>query len=225
MLVTAHLLLQHHVLNNPAEGLAVLPRRFRNYFENRRLQAPFSGSLTWRRLVNGPYTGDINVWTAPLECNGGPDPKLPDRYNVFLHHGYGLAQHKDTVRGLVDLEQAIDLVVPASGGGRIFELFYSAHLNETALAAVRADLGVDWVSCERNVHADMGWDSSSQLTDEEVKRMVESAERLDRLNEMATGDASEDERCLRGREVDAGAPLWDRANEGLVGNAPNPVNG
>lgn len=142
-----------------------------------------------------PYTGDKYVWTAPLECNGDPDPELPDRYTVYLHSGYSLSQHKHTLRDLVDLDQAIDHETPVSGEGRLFEHFYSAHLNDTALAAARADLGVDLVACERNVYLDMGPENTSTLADEDIERMTEYAECLDRVDGIGAGtDASEDEK-------------------------------
>lgn len=114
---------------------------------------------------------------------------------MYLHRGYSLLQHKHTVGDLVDLDQAIDDETPVSGGGTVFEQFYSAHLNEAALAAVRADLGVDLVACERNVYADMGPENNSTLADEDIERMTEYAECLVRVDEIVAGaDASEGEK-------------------------------
>ena len=195
MLVTAHLLIHHHVMNIPSHDHRGLPRRIRNYLENRRLHSPFCGSLEWRRLLYGPHTGHKYVWTAPLECNSEADAVVPERYTVYLHRGYSLLQHKHTLRDLVDLDQAIDHEVPGSGPDKVFETFYSARLNEAALAAVRADLGVDMVACEQNVYLDTGPENSSTQADEVIERMTEHAECLDRWDEIAAGaDASEGER-------------------------------
>lgn len=195
MLVMAPLLIQHLTMDVPLAGLGAVAPRFHNYLENQRLQAPFRGSLKGRRLMYGPRTGDNLVWTAPLECNSGPDPELPNRYLVFLHRGYSLLEHKDIVRDLVDLDQAIDHDAIVSGEGGLYELFYSAHLNDTALAAVRADLGVDAVACERTIQLEAGWDSENQLTDEELELMIEYSDCVVRLDEIAAGaEASEDEK-------------------------------
>jgi len=184
-------------MNIPSHDRWGLPREFRKYLENRRLQAPFRGSLEWRRLMYGPYTGDKYAWTAPLECKGEPEATVPERYTVYLHRGYSLLQHKHTLRDLVDLDQAIDHEVPGIGPDKVFETFYSARLSKPALAVVRADLGVDMVACEQKVYLDVGPESSSTLaeSDEVIERMTEYAECLDRWDEIAAGaDAPEGER-------------------------------
>lgn len=188
------LLMQQHVITNPFGSFAdVLRNKLERRLVRQRLEAFFGHSLEQRRRVYDNYTGDEYVYRAPLHHCGDSAPRdVEGEYTVYLHRGYGLEQHKHALRGHVDLDQSISDVFRPSGG--LWELNYEAHLNETSLAAVRADLGVDLVECPSMGYLIEGIESKEQLSDEELNRMVEYADCLFRRDEIEAGaDASEDE--------------------------------
>lgn len=90
----------------------------------------------------GPYE-------APLHACDNPEEVVPQKYTVFLHAGYSLEQHKQTVGDAVDFESAIRHIFPETSR---HGLYYDGTLNDSELAAVRADLGVDMVECVGKVH-------------------------------------------------------------------------
>lgn len=89
--------------------------------------------------------GKNGSYEAPLLGCEPEEDVIKDGYRVFLHQGYSLGQHKITVESAVDLDAAILHIFneTASHG-----LSYDATLDEDALAAVRVDIGVDFVICD-----------------------------------------------------------------------------
>jgi hypothetical protein len=85
---------------------------------------------------------------APLHGCDSPD-RIPDNYCVYLRYSYPLKTHKLFVGNFVDLDTTIDQISPQTDRHGIF---YWAVLNETGLAAVRDDLGVDMVECDQYIH-------------------------------------------------------------------------
>lgn len=103
-------------------------------------------SLTWRKDLH-KFTGVMGSYKAPLFCPRDAN-RVPNSYFVFLHFSYSLDQHKQEVGNGADLDSAIKWAVEIPGYG----LQYSAEFDDASLAAVRADLGVDLVSCDRRAH-------------------------------------------------------------------------
>lgn len=97
-----------------------------------------------QKLVNSKPT-----YKAPLHfCD--LQSRVPDSYVVFLHIGHGLETHKKIVGNGVDWDNAIQHVFEEP---KHYELYYSAKLDEEALMAIRADIGVDKVKC--NLYAEL----------------------------------------------------------------------
>lgn len=98
-----------------------------------------------------PDANNNNSYTAPILSCDDPKEVVPDDYQVFLHKGYSLDQHKAFVCKStdVDFDSAIERIFneTASHG-----LIYYAILDEDALAAVRSDIGVDLVICVVRLH-------------------------------------------------------------------------
>ena len=91
----------------------------------------------------GPYQ-------APLYgCDGPSEDRVHQSYMIFLHHGCSLEQHKQAVGEEADVDSAIKFVFPETAQ---YGLYYRAELGDSALAAVRADLGVDMVECNRRAY-------------------------------------------------------------------------
>ena len=92
----------------------------------------------------------MQSYQAPVLCEAPEPDIIPESYSVFLHSGYSLDQHKATIGDKTNLAVAISTIfndTPSAG-----ELLYMAELDDTSLAAVRADVGVDLVECNRRVH-------------------------------------------------------------------------
>lgn len=79
-----------------------------------------------------------------LSCS---DPKevVPDEYQVFLHQGYSLDDHKAFVGDAVDFDSATRIFMNETS---THGLIYRAHFDKDALTAVRTDIGVDLVECD-----------------------------------------------------------------------------
>jgi hypothetical protein len=106
----------------------------------------------WQQTLPMSNAGKSGSYEAPiLGCDEPEEDVVKDSYQVFLHKGYSLGQHKMTVGSAVDLATAIRNILneTASHG-----LYYDATLDENALAAVRADIGVDLVICDVRAHPD-----------------------------------------------------------------------
>ena len=90
------------------------------------------------------------MYEAPLRhCDGDI---VPNRYIVFLARGNSLEQHKRVLGDDVDLDSAITNIFDSDPG----QIHYGAELHTGALAAVRADPGVDFVECNRWVYGAAG---------------------------------------------------------------------
>lgn len=101
-----------------------------------------------RKLILESF-GTMAPYEAPLHgCDNSYNDVVPQSYNVFLHQGYSLGDHKQTVIGTVDLDTTIEIVFPETAR---HGLYYSSELDDNALAAVRADMGVEMVECNRRV--------------------------------------------------------------------------
>ena len=85
-------------------------------------------------------------YQAPLLLCQEPSV-LPDQYWVILHHGHSLEQHKRAVGNGTDLDSAIQTFIQEHEEHESQGAFYFADLNNADLAAVRADIGVDFVEC------------------------------------------------------------------------------
>ena len=91
------------------------------------------------------------MYQAPLRhCEGDI---VPNSYAVFLVSSVSLEQHKRAVDRGANLDSAISRVHDDTDPDRIF---YHAELDNVALAAVRADPGVDFVECNRRAHIAVG---------------------------------------------------------------------
>jgi hypothetical protein len=101
---------------------------------------------SWQTHLFAP--GNMSeAYKAPLLGCDQPGV-LEHDYIVFLHPGHSLSVHKQNVSNVVDLSSAIDYVFEET---KSHGLYYHAILSDTALAAVRADRGVDMVECNRSV--------------------------------------------------------------------------
>jgi hypothetical protein len=76
-------------------------------------------------------------YQAPLYQYGDIDDEAPPEYEVLLHPGYSMAEHKSFV-GVDVLQSQIRRESPQIKG-------YLAELDEAVLQRVRADVGVDEV--------------------------------------------------------------------------------
>ena len=98
----------------------------------------------WQRDLSMPNAGNNDSYKAPmLSCDH--KEVVPDEYAVFLHRDYSLDDHKAFVGDAVDFDSTarIFLNETATHG-----LTYFAHFDKHALAAVRANIGVDLVECD-----------------------------------------------------------------------------
>lgn len=84
------------------------------------------------------------------EPHDGQDGCLPDQYMVHLREDYPYESHKAAVASAVDLDAAIYVSFTLEPG----RFIYAAYLNETALAAVKADDGMLLVECDGTVEPD-----------------------------------------------------------------------
>jgi hypothetical protein len=107
---------------------------------------------TRRRLVYG------SSYRAHIYCGGPSEDIIANSYIVFLHWGYSLAEHKQTVSD-IDLDPLIKIIFEETAN---HGLYYSVELEEGALEVVRADWGVDMVECDRRAHL-IERDMESQL--------------------------------------------------------------
>jgi hypothetical protein len=116
---------------------------------------------------------------APLRLCDDLTKVIPDHYTVYLHYDHSMEEHKQTVGNATDLDTAMDDMFPASVDSETAMILrgtdYFAKLDDTGLAAVRADLGVDLVECEPRIFLiDSVWSSPSF-------EMYEEGEELDYL--------------------------------------------
>jgi hypothetical protein len=105
-------------------------------------------SLAWRTVLY-KSTNIMGLYQATLRCDGPKEDLIPQAYMVYLHHGCSLEQHKRTVGEGADLDSAIRHVFLET---EQYGFIYEVKLNDSALAAVRSDLVVDFVECEYEAH-------------------------------------------------------------------------
>ncbi|QIX02335.1 hypothetical protein AMS68_007852 [Peltaster fructicola] len=86
-----------------------------------------------------------------------PEGCFPDQYIVQLRADYSYESHKAAVASAVDLDVATYANFTLDSG----RFVYAAHLNEKALAAVKADDGVWLIEC----------DGSGEPDTEELRRV------------------------------------------------------
>nr|POE93443.1 hypothetical protein CFP56_19455 [Quercus suber] len=107
--------------------------------------------LLWRRLSHKP-TPLLRPYRAPLVNCELPD-LIPDSYFIFLHHGCSLENHKRTIGYQIDLDSKIQYSFPET---RHYGHYYGAYdLDDAALDAIRADIAVDMIECNRELHVDL----------------------------------------------------------------------
>jgi len=100
---------------------------------------------------------DPDIYRAPLVNGGSSSEKVAGSYIVYLRPGYSFEQHKTTVSGAVDLEQRVAHVWPRDLGLTADCVSYcTKDVDDTALAVIRADPGVEMVECDSVVTLDMG---------------------------------------------------------------------
>lgn len=87
--------------------------------------------------MRGPYEAPL------LYCDIG-DPILGD-YTVFLARGYSLEQHQKVIG--IDLSSSIQRVFRLPEG-----IDYGAKLDDSTLATIREDTGVNFVQCDQRPH-------------------------------------------------------------------------
>lgn len=98
-------------------------------------------SRAWSRTLHNVTTGRVPYQAPLLNCD---DPlRDPDYYMVCLMPGYTLEQHKQTVSE-VDFDSVIEFVFSIPQ-----QVIYSAKLEDETLDAIRADIRVDLVECDR----------------------------------------------------------------------------
>lgn len=92
-----------------------------------------------------PTTRIEGDYQAPLHLCDSP-ARIPHEYIVFLRLGYTLKEHKLIIGEGADLDSII--IFPEEG---MHPLYYAATLQNASLTAVRADVGVDLVECNREL--------------------------------------------------------------------------
>ncbi|KAH8595494.1 hypothetical protein B0O99DRAFT_156998 [Bisporella sp. PMI_857] len=119
----------------------------------------FSIRATTKGLRFCPWPNTLNcrarvIYEAPLlNCDVPKEEIVPDSYVVFLHQGYSLDKHKQAVG--VNIDSAIQYIVNETA---VHGLYYRAGFDNATLAAVRTDIGVDVVECNRKVHPTVSGD-------------------------------------------------------------------
>nr|POE63504.1 hypothetical protein CFP56_04407 [Quercus suber] len=103
----------------------------------------------WQHSLSMSNTGNNDSYTAPMLGRDDPKEVIPDDYQVFLHIGYSLDHHKRFVGEAVNFDSAIRSVLNETA---THGLLYRAHLDQAAVAAVRADIGVDLLNCDQLAH-------------------------------------------------------------------------
>ena len=100
-------------------------------------------SRTWRKAV---YKSTYQAW---MHCNAPDEDIIPNSYFVFLHWGYPLDEHKQAMKPKVSLDGHIERVFEQTHS---YGTYYAAKLDNASLEAVRADVGVDFVECNRRIY-------------------------------------------------------------------------
>ena len=77
--------------------------------------------------------------------NGISEDLIYETYIVYLYYRCTLEEHKQLVGEKAGLDSAIKYVFEESEG---LGVYYSAKLNDSALAAVRTDITVNMIKCQ-----------------------------------------------------------------------------
>ena len=101
----------------------------------------------WRKVLYAITCGKVQI-RAPLTNCGVFESEIANSYTVCLAPSYSLNRHKEKVRGSVDLDAAI---VHIHDDTQSNQVCYSAEFRMAALAAVRSDVRVGYVECNRRV--------------------------------------------------------------------------
>ena len=99
---------------------------------------------THNRIPQTPMddSNDKKAYKAPLENCDLPNA-VPDDYVVYLKPGYSLQQHEQTIGSAIldgSVKYVYDDILPN-------QICYNAKFGTDAIAAVRADPGVEMVEC------------------------------------------------------------------------------
>ena len=90
----------------------------------------------------------MEPYQAPLRgCDDDDHRPIAQSYEVLLHPGHTLEEHKRAI-GVAAAYLDILFKFPETHGQGIY--YRCDRLDDNALAAVRADIGVDKVECVRN---------------------------------------------------------------------------
>lgn len=115
---------------------------------------PYHKSLAVRAWQAVEYKmrrqGSYQAWLSD-NCNLPESEIIPDEYAVLLHPGYSVEEHKDALRGVVDLDGAIYHIFPEDDSLG-FGTSYFVKLDRNSLDAVLGDTGVDMAECNMVVH-------------------------------------------------------------------------
>ena len=99
----------------------------------------------WQQTLSTSSTCNDSSYIAPMiGCDRPKKDIVEDKFRVFLHQGCSLVQHKTFVGNAVDFDSALEHVFNDTAN---HGLSYGGTLSKDALAAVRADIGVDLVTC------------------------------------------------------------------------------
>ncbi|KAK4499472.1 hypothetical protein PRZ48_009987 [Zasmidium cellare] len=100
-------------------------------------------TLLWRQAALHPS----RAYRAPMFACQYPDV-INRSYGVFLHHGCSLDKHKHLIGEDADLDSRITHCFPET---RVHGLYYYANdIDDVTLDAIRADVVVDLVECNRS---------------------------------------------------------------------------
>lgn len=113
----------------------------------------------------------LRPYQAPWDHDPDDPDEVPGEYSVILHNGCTFEKHKETVdRQGVDLDSRLIYVAP-----RTYDCgaIYTARLDDSALAIVRADCAVDMVECECRLRMNMGDSTDSDDSSEVDNTLAE----------------------------------------------------
>lgn len=139
----------------------------------------------WRKANILPRGKRVEgIYSAPMRlCDA--EKRIPDEYIVYLDRGHTLEDHQRIVGDVVDLQQVIGTTFPVTNG-----LFYTAKLQNAALNAVRADVGVEMLECQFESHIVEGVepdDEPEEMSlsewDERAAMLAKSEERIEAKKE------------------------------------------
>ncbi|KAF2225452.1 hypothetical protein BDZ85DRAFT_257512 [Elsinoe ampelina] len=109
-------------------------------------------SLLWRKaLYSNPHL--MPPYRAPFTGCDWPGV-VQGSYAVFLHHGCTLEKHKEQVGRQANLESRITRVVPETSYHGLY--YFAEQVDDVEIDAIRSDIAVDMIECDRTVEVDIG---------------------------------------------------------------------